>query len=214
LNPENWGQVVQGIIERAEQEVLQKMDSNISYEGGDIDLIKGIDTVKLKKGIIPAGIVQELNAIKNKMRPRYTKGETPEYKWGRTNRAFPGKDFPGMKKVKTKKNVKKAVVVLDSSGSMWDEKTFKTLLAVAHWFNDKKILAGLYCCDTELSKCELSSSWGEIRGGGGTEFDSSHINRIISDVGQEIDIVYITDGELDLTDARKCKDVHLVIVRG
>jgi len=212
LNPKNWEGVSDRIIEEAEEAVISEMSNSITYDGKDAGFIKGINEKTLERGLLPNSLAPKLQKIKSKMRPRYEKGEQPIYSWGVKNKCFPGKLLPGMTKAELKKNTKKAVVVLDSSGSMWSDHNFKIALSVAHWFNDKKLLLGLYCCDTELSKCTLKSKRSEVRGGGGTQFGKRHVEEIVKDVGHDIDIIYITDGGLDLREARGEKDVHLIIL--
>jgi predicted metal-dependent peptidase len=118
--------------------------------------------------------------------------------------------LPGATDYDTKKSTKKVIVVLDSSGSRWDDRNFKLGMAVAHWYEQRHMLTALYCCDTELAKVEFGQKKSQIRGGGGTEFGKRHIKQLTDKHGEDYAIVYLTDGDLDLSDARVQKTVFIV----
>lgn len=220
LNPESWQGVLGPILDKATDKVMEHLEKSVTYDGADLKMFgasTGTDTLSLTRGKVPQKFIKELNHIRQKVRPRYESSERPGYSYGKLNRAFPNRDprqglLPGQITIDSKKSTKKIVVVLDSSGSCWNEANFKVGLAIANWYESRHMLAKMYCCDTELAAVSLDKKFKQVRGGGGTEFGKRHIDKICKDCGEDFDILYLTDEELDLSEANKCKTCHILKV--
>ena len=128
--------------------------------------------------------------------------------WGRRNRKI--STAPGRRKVEYP--VPGVVLILDTSGSMYDENMLKALVAVGKELIDQKKLAGAFCCDTELHEMTIGHVT-KVKGGGGTVLDNSHVNQIMEkfDVSK-LAILYVTDEEVDLREIKSNPLVDLFII--
>ena len=221
LNPQSWQGVLKPILDKAEDAVAKYVEENITYDGKDIKdfgRATGADIVRLQNGKCPSKYAKQLREIHGKIRPKFKLSEAPDDSYGVVNLSYAARDpreglVPGSQDVTMRRPTKKAVVVMDSSGSMWNEKAFKVSMAIAAWFEDRGLLEKLYCCDTELVEVKLGKKMKEIRGGGGTEFGKRHVDKICKGCGEkDFDIIYVTDEQLDLTEAKSVKTVHIVKV--
>ena len=218
LNPKDWEGVLPSMLDEAEKAVREYAEKHITYDGKDISMYgsgTGSSVETLKRGTVPTKLQKILESIRRRVRPRIEQGQTQGYTWGKVNKAYPTRPvsmglLPGATDYDTKKSTKKVIVVLDSSGSCWDDRNFKLGMAVAHWYEQRHMLTALYCCDTELAKVEFGQKKSQIRGGGGTEFGKRHIKQLTDKHGEDYAIVYLTDGDLDLSDARAQKTVFIV----
>lgn len=154
----------------------------------------------------------QLRKILCALRSVFSNNKSRAYSWGRLNPSYPTKRLPGYRETKFQRIGKKAVVVVDSSSSMGEQELAEGV-RIARWFEKQNALAVLYSCDTELTPFKLSKSKTVLEGGGGTEFGRRHVEQIVKEYGQDIDVVYVTDGKLDLSEARAMKTVHLVVVK-
>jgi hypothetical protein len=217
INPDDWGTLSDDIIDQAIEDFIEYVRE--SKTPTDIGLAKsagqsiGVDVEKLlkTKGKLPKKIEKLCKNLIKKLKP--IRGESPTlvYSWSRKHRAFPDQCFPELVTTKFIKRTEKVAVVIDTSGSAWDPEVNQKLgVNIAEYFLQKGLLAQAYFCDTELSKINMHNKV-EIKGGGGTEFRKRHIDAIIRDVGEDISILYITDGDLDLREVSKVKDTHVMI---
>jgi uncharacterized protein with von Willebrand factor type A (vWA) domain len=75
----------------------------------------------------------------------------------------------------------------------------------------RAMIAGAYACDVELTPFGKS-----VKGGGGTEMNSSHARQLRAlhrlPENAKIDIVYVTDGYVDLQELEADPTVKLHVV--
>lgn len=124
--------------------------------------------------------------------------------WMRYNKVLDSDAFPGKKKMPLNRHKPNPVVVLDTSGSQWSKQVLDQLFSGAKLIQKQYPECDIYTCDTELHKFQGK----ELKGGGGTIFDSKHITQILidkdlpqdgnGDKRKSLDVVYITDGDVDL----------------
>ena len=218
VNPEDWEEILDPILEGALDKTIEDIKEGKTQSKSDAEKAKqvgdsvGIDMMKIKPNRVPYHIEVKLKEVKRKLKPIRGVKNIPTYTWSRRHKAFPGKQFPDLKTTPFIKRTEKVVVVLDTSGSCWDEDNFNLGVGVAKWFDDLGLLADFYCCDTKLRRVGVNKKFRSVSGGGGTSFTRSHVDAIIKDVGEDISILYLTDGELDLTDANSRKDTHVMVI--
>jgi hypothetical protein len=184
-------------------------------------------------------LIQMLSKIRSKVK---TLSDKPAYElsW-RVTRSRGGFYLPTERESQGKKKRPAVVLVLDTSGSMWDEETLTASVSVGRGLMKSGKLAAMYQCDTEISRCDnqLSSPSGkgsgkvQITGGGGTDLSPRHIKQIREDLASSskgkrrrggntsylsssntalLDIVYVTDGYVDLSELQADPNVRLHIV--
>lgn len=156
-----------------------------------------------------------LNAINIKMTHILKESSNSEYTYSTINRLYSEIDYlPGNKK--TMKPSPSVVLVVDTSGSMWDSTTLNQLAATARMFYNKSMLAKFYCCDVELIEMNIKNPNSiKLEGGGGTVFDDNLAMKIVSDLKtkRKVDIIYITDEMvcgLETTKNNKKYKVHVI----
>lgn len=209
---EELKEALKGALDKLEQEIKEgKVAPSESDKKFGIGLGSDLLKVFKKKGKLPNDIVKQLESVKKKLKPIRGTKTVYAYTWGRRHKAFPSKTLPATLKQEFIKRTEKVVIVMDSSGSCWNETNFEVGLRIVDWFKERGLLAGFWACDTELSKVIEGQLFCEIKGGGGTEFGKRHVNQIVDDVGEDVSILYITDGELDLSDANKRIDTHVLV---
>lgn len=137
------------------------------------------------------------------------------YNWNTYNKRLPS--FPGNRVLRPATG--KVVMVLDTSGSMCSTEILNQLWHSLNYFRKQGKLFQVYNCDTELYRTTEKPD--TFKGGGGTIFNSSHITEILKDLegnnlskksGELPTIVYVTDGEVCLKQAKADKRVHFVPV--
>lgn len=136
-------------------------------------------------------------------------GKAKRPNWMRYNKVLDSDMFPGKKPMPLNRLKPNPVVVLDTSGSQWSKHVLDQLFSGANLIRKQYPECDIYTCDTELHRF----SGKELRGGGGTIFDSAHITQILIDKGlpiegnsdkrKALDVVYITDGAVDLIEVSK-----------
>jgi predicted metal-dependent peptidase len=128
--------------------------------------------------------------------------------WGRKHRK---RDmFPGRRRVDGLSPG--VVLILDTSGSMYQEDMLKGLVAVAQELVTQKKLAAAYCCDTELHPLTIGNMVG-MKGGGGTMLTNEHMASIMTEHDVEkLTVLYVTDEEVDLREVKSNPDVELLII--
>jgi hypothetical protein len=160
-------------------------------------------------------IVKLISKIKSKV---MTLSGKPDYEasWKLTrNRG--GFCIPTERERGTKKTPA-VVLVLDVSGSMWNTETLSQSFSVARGLMKRGRLAALYQGDTVLTRCDKQAqrSTGTIIGGGGTELDMSQVRQIRQELkipeNDLIDIVYVTDGYVDLREIMADPKTRLHVV--
>jgi len=216
LNPKDWEDLLDPLLQQALDNLIKGIkDGSITPSENDIKTcgtLMGEDIKRIKPlKKLPSNILLELNNVKRKLKPIRGKKTTHVYSWSRKHPALPSQNFPCLKKEEFIRRTEKVVIVLDSSGSCWEEGNFSLALKIVDWFKEQNLLAGFWCCDTELSKVKDGQGYREVKGGGGTCFDKRHVEQIVKDVGEDISILYLTDGELDLSDANERKDTHVLV---
>jgi len=133
------------------------------------------------------------------------------YSYGRMNKLWPDQGLPG--KVKTVDYSAGCFFVADVSGSMWSPEILNQLLPCLEILQKKHAIAGAYACDVEIKPFT-----NKVEGGGGTELGKAQVEQILKmnnlKPGSKIDIVYATDGYVDLTEINNMDNVklHTVII--
>lgn len=175
--------------------------------------VSGKNLMKVKQEIqLPRDIVKQLEVVRRRLKAIRGDKEVFAYTWSRRHKSFPNKVLPRLQKEKFIKRTEKVVIVMDSSGSAWSNRNFELGVAIVNWFEKQNLLGSFWCCDTELFKVEKDKrNYNEVVGGGGTEFNKRHVEQIVKDTGEDISILYLTDGELDLRDANDRKDTHVLV---
>jgi predicted metal-dependent peptidase len=193
--------VAKAALEKATQDAA-KMARNIGAEAADhlTNIAGKVETTREIRSLI--------KSIKIKAGVAGRMGGETKKTWGRKNRKRAL--VPGRRQVDVP--VPGVVLVLDTSGSMYDESMLRALVGVGQELVKQKKLAAAYCCDTEL----YPLSFGKVsamKGGGGTVFNNTHIEKIREEHAVEkLVVMYVTDGYVDLTEARRHKDVELIVV--
>lgn len=198
---------VKGKIEAAQNEAKKwahkagKQLGDLAFESKYVELNK-----KLNK---------TLNSLNIRMTHILKESNNQEYTYSAINRLYSDIDYlPGHKK--TLKASPSVVLVLDTSGSMWDNKTLNQLAAAARMYYNKGMLAKFYCCDVNLIEINIKNpNLIKLEGGGGTVFDNDLAMKIVSDLKakKKVDIVYITDEAVDgleTTKNNKKYKVHVI----
>lgn len=131
------------------------------------------------------------------------------YNWNRLNRHWIG--LPG--KMVTKELAAGVFMVADTSGSMCTPSVLNQLIPAMEFLKTRALIAGAYACDTQLTPFGKT-----VKGGGGTEMNSSHARQLRAlhklPENAKIDIVYVTDGYVDLQEleADPTVKLHLVVI--
>jgi hypothetical protein len=127
--------------------------------------------------------------------------------------------FPGSREMEHNKPKIQIVMVLDTSGSVFNDQIFTKMCTIAKFFWKREQLQALYCCDTELHPIDLSQFYTKTikgLGGGGTELNNTHLAQIREDLKlkdtHKIDLVYVTDLEVDLNQLQHNKTINLHLV--
>lgn len=112
------------------------------------------------------------------------------------------------------------ILVLDTSGSMFNEETLSMSFSVANSLMKAGHLSAMYCCDTELRRVDPSdvrASRVGLIGGGGTDLGSEQVRQIREDLdlpaNKLISVVYVTDMYVDLTEVLVDKTVDLICIK-
>jgi predicted metal-dependent peptidase len=174
----------------------------------------GMDMQVDKAGMLAERYRTILSRIKGTMAALDAK-KVNIYNWSTFNKRLPS--FPGNSTLRPVTG--KVVMVLDTSGSMCAPEILNQLWHSLNYFRKQGKLFQVYNCDTELYRTTEKPD--TFKGGGGTVFDSTHITSILKDLegntlskksGQLPTVVYVTDGEVDLTNAMADKRIHFVPV--
>lgn len=135
-----------------------------------------------------------------------------DYSYHKYNKILDTSDLPGLHKAT--KSVKKTAIVLDTSGSMWRPGTLNQLYQSIQELKKRHDVIP-FCCDTELYEID---SVEVLKGGGGTCLTNEQIEKIVTHkhfagIKGKIDVIYVTDGYLDLVPFKTNKKInsHLVI---
>jgi hypothetical protein len=112
------------------------------------------------------------------------------------------------------------ILVLDTSGSMFDEETLSMSFSVANSLMKAGHLSAMYCCDVELRRVDpaaVMASKVALVGGGGTDLGSAQIKQIREDLdlppNKLISVVYVTDMYVDLTEILADRTVNLICIK-
>ena len=215
LDPSDWGELLDAAIEEATSKAVEqaKKGNQNEIDAKICGHVSGKNLMKVKPlRVVPQVFVKDLERVRRKLKAIRGEKEVFSYSWSRRHKAFPSKVLPQLRQEKFIKRTEKVVVVMDSSGSAWSSKNFELGVTIVEWFERQNLLGGFWCCDTELIKVEKDKrNFRDVKGGGGTEFDKWHVEQIVKDVGEDISILYLTDGELDLRDANERKDTHVLV---
>lgn len=125
-------------------------------------------------------------------------------------------EAPGLRALYRSERHAQAVIVLDTSGSMWIPEVLDQMAGLVYQLRKRDLIQKAYCCDVQLHPLEMSQG-GRVRfkGFGGTVWTRDHHTQILSDLdtAQKLTIYYCTDGEVHgLKDALKDERVNLVVV--
>ena len=245
LDEHMWGDSSgeeEGDLQLRRQRRLEQAMREAEYEGkkmagkmagchaGDLALfVKEVDSPNKE-------LIKLLSKIKSKVKTLADK-PSHELSW-RVARSRGGFCLPTERISQGKKKKSTVVLVLDTSGSMWDEETLTASVSVGRGLMKTGKLAAMYQCDTELFRCDnqLSTPTGRssgtvgIVGGGGTDLSPKHIKQIREDLStskkkgsgsskpskisdnEVLDVVYVTDGYVDLSDLKADPKVRLHVV--
>ena len=109
-----------------------------------------------------------------------------------------------------------AVLVLDTSGSMWIPELLDQMAGLTTQLNKRGLIRKAYCCDVNLHPLDLSFKGGiKFKGSGGTVWSREHHTHILQDLktSKKICIYYCTDGMVEgLSDAEMDERVTLVVI--
>lgn len=112
------------------------------------------------------------------------------------------------------------VIVLDTSGSVFETTIFSKMVAISKELQTKNTIKALYCCDTELYRIDFNSQQSLSKivgiGGGGTTLNMDHVNKIKQELRlgkTKLELIYITDEDVCLRDIKNNpKEVKLHII--
>ncbi len=109
-----------------------------------------------------------------------------------------------------------AVIVLDTSGSMWFPELLEQMANLVVQLRKRDLLLKAYCCDVVLHKLEMTRAGNvKFKGSGGTTWTRDHHTQILEDLNmkRKITIYYCTDGEVNgLADALEDERVTLEVI--
>jgi hypothetical protein len=169
-----------------------------------------------KEEALDSRLESVINQIKVKFCRLHSPSAEEELRFERINRIWPDSDLPGYMTLDKPNPV--VALVLDTSGSMWNDKTLNQMIAIGRKYFKRNMLSGFYCCDVELTPIQPDSSFRDVplRGGGGTVFGPKQLEQIIEDLKpgrKKLDIIYATDEEVyGLDEAKKDERVRLHVI--
>jgi len=189
-----------------------ELGKNLGVKAGRSALDNPITTKKVK---VPEHIVRMLKKISTKVAKIISSRESTDDNFRRPRERagfLLPTDSTDFKKVKESQ----IVMVLDTSGSMFSEEVLSHSASLADRLIKAKKVMAAYCCDTELKPLKLDNVFNKIAGGGGTDLTNAHVDQIRAEhkipKKIQLDIVYITDGEVDLTEIKSNKHVKLHVI--
>lgn len=180
---------IRDALRRAEEEG-RIMEHRAGAGAGDREMM-GDSTSKLNDNIKAA-----LEKIRIKFIRLFVESNAKRNTFNQINRLFSELSYiPG--KIKESKPRPQVVLVMDTSGSCYNQQFINQMLAVARKLSKENKLAALYYCDTVLHKVDFQSSKKEmgVIGGGGTELSVPICEEIQAKEGLQNgwELVYITD---------------------
>jgi hypothetical protein len=150
------------------------------------------------------------SAIKIHQKPKQTERRT----YTHPHKFLP--EAPGLKRQTLRLPHSEAVLVLDTSGSMWIPELLEQMAALTYQLKKRELLTCAYCCDVALHPLEISfGGYVKMKGSGGTVWTRDHHTKILDDLKttKKIDIYYCTDEDVyGLEDALRDDRVNLVVV--
>jgi len=202
---------VRDAIRRAENEgkiMAHRAGSAI----GDSEMM-GDSTETLNKKIHEA-----LKKIKIKFYRIFSESKMRRYDFAKMNRAFSEITYlPGSRK--EEKPRPQVVLVLDTSGSMWNKQYVNQMLSIARLLHREGKLCSMYFCDTRLHRVNFNASLKEqgVIGGGGTELSVAICEEIQKNESFKSgwELVYATDEFCPGLEEAKCDrrwKIHIINV--
>lgn len=135
-----------------------------------------------------------------------------DYSYGVYNKILDTDSLPGIYSPQTVE--KTTVLILDTSGSMWEDAHLNQMFAGLEYLRKKHNVIP-FCCDVEVHEITERN---QLVGGGGTILDNNSLDKVLKheklkDIKQKVDVIYITDGRVDLVPLKTHPKVrpHVVI---
>ena len=207
-----------GLSEEQKQELegklkeAKELGKNMEVKAGRGSLDDPISTNRVK---VPEHIVKMLKKITTKVAKILSSRESVDDNFRRPRERsgfLLPTDSTDFKKIKESQ----IIMILDTSGSMFSEETLSYSASLADRLIKAKKVMAAYCCDTELKPLKLDNVFNNLTGGGGTELTNAHIDsiRLEHKIPKKLmlDVVYVTDGEVDLTELKENKHVRVHII--
>jgi hypothetical protein len=134
-----------------------------------------------------------LDAMKFKIKACLKPSPEEQYTFQRDNRLWPGKGFPGTENIM--KPMPAVVLVIDVSGSCWEERWLNQMVAAGKHLLKKKTLASMWSFDTGLDPIDIAQPNVVLRGCGGTVWQTDFTDRIIASLprAKRIDLILMSD---------------------
>lgn len=124
-------------------------------------------------------------------------------------------EAPGKRDLSLEEAHCEAVIVLDTSGSMWIPELLNQMAGLVMQLSRKDLIKKAYCCDVKLHPLQVGFNGAvKFKGSGGTVWSRDHHSEILKDLNtkKKISIYYCTDGFVELGDALKDDRVQLNII--
>lgn len=149
---------------------------------------------------------QAINAIKvisSKIKQSHNRTQYSFLKYSKHGDVMPAA-------IKSPKKIKNAVLLLDTSGSMFGQGTIDLLFTMTQLLLKRGVLEGVYCFDTELH--DFSLTQGKFVGGGGTTIDQKMLDRIAENHGKDSDLILLSDMAIHWNLTKPAPRIHKVLI--
>lgn len=183
----------------AKAEIDAKQMQGIGNTAGDAELFGKLNTLSdtFKKAI------NAIKVISSKIKQSHSRTQYSFLKYSKH-----GPDMPAA--VKSAKKVKNAVLLLDTSGSMFGQNTIDLMYTMTQMLLKRGVLDGAYCFDTELH--DFSLTQGKFIGGGGTTIDQKMLDLIAEKHGKDLDLILLSDMEIHWALTKSAPRIHKVTI--
>jgi len=152
-----------------------------------------------------------LNAIRSRTAFLSKKNTDNRYTYNKVNRSFSETDLPG--RIKTPKPTPQVILILDTSGSMFEQAVLDKLVSVAATLEGQGKLLATYCGDTEYSRVAVVGTKVKVVGGGGTSLYPADLAKMRAEVAgtRKVEFLYVTDEQCcGLQESKQTHKLHIV----
>ncbi len=203
------------ILGRARGESRKLVESFLAGKGGTIP-IEGDDAEEVYQA--RKEINKAVKTVIDLVRSAVTKGQRRKFSRIRTY-ARPHlflADAPGRAELQREEDIADAVLVLDTSGSMWVPELLEQMAMVAYQLEKRRLIVASYCCDVAIHRLESARNGAiHFKGSGGTAWTIEHHTEILRNLNttRKINIYYCTDEDVyGLNEALDDDRVNLTVV--